>query len=290
MNIMITGKNGFVGRSAKNYFESNTDYIIDEVSLRNEEWVNTDLSKYDVIFHSAGITPKEDITDDIFYLVNRDITFNLAQKAKNEGVKHFIYLSSMAIYGMSQSVRKGNGVIFSNTPINPTSTYGKSKYQAEQLITELEDEKFKVSIIRAPSIYGTKNRDYFNMYHKLMNILTLQPSAFNQCKRSIINIDNLCELVVLIINSGERGIFCPSDSPALSTIEYLNILQRSSAKRIHFSRSFGLLLEYAFQRTQIVNNIWGAIAYDESLTNIFDGKYRVKDACKGIMDLYNFHD
>lgn len=282
MKILITGKTGYVGNHTMKYLEENTDYAIDIISLRGEEWLNLDFSKYDVVFHSAGVIPGGDIKNDAFFSINRDLTQQLATKAKCEGVKQFIYLSSMAVYGVKQSVRSGEGIIFKNTSCNPNSIYGQSKYEGEKAISSLEDDNFKVAIIRAPSIYGLGNINYFSQYYYLINKLPIQPYAFIRCKRSAIYIDNLSELILQIITNSFRGIICPADRPAMSTIEYVKLLQTKKQRKFMYSRILGLVLELLGSKISVVNNIWGSIAYDDSLTNIFDGKYQIVDSIESV--------
>lgn len=280
MKILITGNTGYVGNCVKNYLSKKTDYSIDTVSLRGEKWLSINFSEYDIIFHCAGITPKSGICDDLFFKVNRDITFKLAQKCKNAGVRHFIYLSSMAVYGVKPSVK--DGIISKNTLCKPDTAYGKSKYEGEKLINSLFDEDFNVSIIRTPSIYGKGSTDYFNQYYSIIKKLPIIPYAFRQCKRSAIHIDNLCELTYLIINRSEYGIFCPSDAHALSTTEYIQSLQPCKLSRI-----LGKMLELVCSNMSVANQIWGSIAYDNSLTTIFDSKYQLFDTHECIEKLKN---
>ena len=68
--------------------------------------------------------------------------------AKEDGVKQFIFLSSMSVYGMD------TGVITKETVPVPKSNYGKSKLQAEEGINALSSDDFKVCTLRPPMVYG----------------------------------------------------------------------------------------------------------------------------------------
>jgi len=278
MKILITGNTGYIGNYMKNYLSEKTDYSINTISLRGEKWLSINFSEYDIIFHCAGVTPKSGIGDDLFFKVNRDITFKLAQKCKKDGVRHFIYLSSMAVYGVKPSIKAG--IIFQDTLCKPDTAYGKSKYEGEKLINSLVDENFNVSIIRTPSVYGKGSTDYFNQYYYIIKKLPIVPYAFTQCKRSAIYIDNLCELTYLIINSSEYGVFCPADSNALSTTEYIESLQHCKLSRI-----LGKVLEVVCSKMSVTNQMWGSIAYDNSLATIFNSKYQLFDTHKCIEKL-----
>src|SRR5690606_35554866 len=126
------------------------DYHIEKISLRDDAWKEHDFSKYDVILHVAGIAHRKETKEnkELYYRVNRDLTYEVAKKAKSERVSHFIFLSSLSVYGME------TGIITRETVPQPKSNYGKSKLEAEELIASLSDEQFNVAILRPPMIYG----------------------------------------------------------------------------------------------------------------------------------------
>ena len=65
-----------------------------------------------------------------------------------QGVKQFIFLSSISVYGLD------TGVINEETPLNPRTHYGKSKLEAEQKLQKLADKTFNITILRPPMVYG----------------------------------------------------------------------------------------------------------------------------------------
>lgn len=281
--VLITGKSGYVSNKVKEWLEADTTYAAELSSIKDVDLSSMDFSAFDVIFHPAGIVPNGSQSDDFVYKVNRDMTFQLAQKAKADGVKQFIFLSTMAVYGINPGVRNGKGIVTSTTECSPNSCYGKSKYEAEILLNSLHDDNFKITIIRAPSIYGPDNLAYFQQYVYLLGRLFIQPLAFTNCKRSAIYIDNLSELIRLVIENSYAGIICPQDKDPLATVEFVKFLSAASGKRTLFSRMLGTLLKLFFSRSLIVNQIWGSVAYTIELSQVFDGKYQlhtVKDALK----------
>src|SRR5699024_9304834 len=100
-NILITGANSYVGNSLDKWLKQYPeDYQTEKISLRDGTWKEKDFSMYDVIVHVAGIAhvstdPK---MEEKYYQVNRDLTIDVAKKAKAEGVKQFIFLSSIKFY------------------------------------------------------------------------------------------------------------------------------------------------------------------------------------------------
>ena len=100
-HILITGANSFVGTSVEQWLAKEPEkYEVDTVDTINDKWREADFSKYDVVFHVAGIAhvdPKPEMAP-LYYKVNRDLTVEIARHAKKQGVKQFIFMSSMIVY------------------------------------------------------------------------------------------------------------------------------------------------------------------------------------------------
>lgn len=101
-SILITGKNSYIGTSLKKWLEkNNSEYNVEEIETQNEEWQQISFSKYDAILHVAGIAhvSTDPELEGLYYKVNRDLAIEVAKKAKKDGAKQFIFMSSMIIYG-----------------------------------------------------------------------------------------------------------------------------------------------------------------------------------------------
>ena len=136
--ILITGADSYIGTSVEKWLGKDPEkYQVDTVDMRTDSWKEKDFSPYDVVFHVAGIAHVKETKEnqDLYYQVNRDLAYETATKAKSDGVRQFIFLSSMSVYGID------TGVIDKNTPVKPKSAYGKSKFQAEELINKLADDR-----------------------------------------------------------------------------------------------------------------------------------------------------
>ena len=132
--ILITGANSYIGTSFEKWVAQWPDkYLVDTVDMVDSLWKEKDFSGYDAVFHVAGIAHIKETKEnaDLYYKVNRDLVYEVAQKAKADGVKQFIFLSSMSVYGIE------SGVIDKDSALNPKSNYGKSKLQAEGLIARI---------------------------------------------------------------------------------------------------------------------------------------------------------
>lgn len=106
--ILITGANSYIGINVERWLlkENNVGrkYSVDTLDMLNPTWKLKNFSEYDVVFHVAGIAHQKETTKNakLYYEVNEELAFSVAEKAKQEGVSHFIILSSMSVYGMQQ--------------------------------------------------------------------------------------------------------------------------------------------------------------------------------------------
>ncbi|MGB4351276.1 MAG: NAD-dependent epimerase/dehydratase family protein, partial [Tissierellaceae bacterium] len=213
-SILITGKNSYIGSRFEEWLAKYPDkYKVDAISLRDESWKEKDFSEYDVIYHVAGIAHRKETKEnrELYYAVNRDLAYEVAKKSKQDGIKQFIFLSTMSVYGLE------SGVIDEYTPLKPKSNYGKSKLQAEELIKPLEDDSFKIAILRPPMVYGKGCKGNYPRLAKLAKITPIFPDIDN--KRSMIYIDNLSEFVRLLIDDYSSGLFLPQNSEYVKTSE-----------------------------------------------------------------------
>ena len=99
--ILITGANSYIGTSFEQWVSQYTNgYSIDTIDMLNESWKRKDFSKYNVVFHVAGIAhvSQDPKMENLYYKVNRDLAIETAKKAKAEG-KAIHFMSSMIIYG-----------------------------------------------------------------------------------------------------------------------------------------------------------------------------------------------
>lgn len=268
MNILIAGKGSYVGQNIKRWLEKNGEFKVDELDLLDEHWVKFDCSSYHSVIHVSAIVhrPNENIDWETYYNINSLLPKKVAELAKGAGVKQFIFLSSMAVYGQGKKLPYGNIIDF-NTPLEPKSYYGKSKYEAEFLLKQLRDDNFRICIVRPPNIYG-KNcmGNYFDGFVRLTKYLPIFPKAFELSKQSFLYIDNLSEFLRLQITHNTDGVFMPQDGSPISTIEFMQNIAVVLNKRIYFSRLLGVILKF-FMRLNIVNKVFGGISYDISLSH-----------------------
>lgn len=258
--ILITGKNSYVGNSFERWVMDNypNEYHIEKISLRDDAWKEHDFSKYDVILHVAGIAHRKETKEnkELYYRVNRDLSYEVAKKAKSERVSHFIFLSSMSVYGME------TGIITRETVPKPKSNYGKSKLEAEDLIVPLGDEHFKVAIVRPPMIYGPNCKGNYVRLSKLAVKTPLFPNVDN--KRSMIYCDNLSEFLKLIIDEGKSGLFFPQNKEYVRTCDMVKTIAEANGKKIILTSLFNPVVKII--NTSLIRKVFGDLLYEQKIS------------------------
>ena len=120
MQIMLTGASGFVGERFMEINGSRFDLV--PVSLRGTNIEEIDLTGIDSIVHLAGKAHEmKPVDDQVYYDVNYGLTKKLAEWARHCGVPHFVYISSVKVYGDETP-----GPLNEQSPCLPTDAYGKA--------------------------------------------------------------------------------------------------------------------------------------------------------------------
>lgn len=255
--ILITGKNSYIGTSFEKWLSKEPNqYQIDTIDMKDGSWKEHDFSPYDVVFHVAGIAHIKETKKnrDLYFKVNRDLAYETAKKAKEDGSKQFIFLSSMSVYGLD------SGVITRKTKPNPKSAYGQSKYEAEKLIKELEDDKFKIAILRPPMVYGNNSKGNYQLLSKFAKKSPIFPNIEN--KRSMLYIDNLSEFVKELINKESIGIFFPQNKEYVCTSNMVEQIAKENSKKIKLVRFLNPLISM-FKKVSVIQKVFGDLYYND---------------------------
>ena len=265
--ILITGAGSYVGESVRRYILStSSDFQIDAVDTMGDNWKNADYSQYDVVYHVAGIAhvnadPKMEA---LYYKVNRDLTIEVARAAKAAGVKQFIVMSSQIVFHESQSLK--SEVLTSETKENPNGFYGDSKLQAELGIKPLEDENFKVCILRPCMIYGPNAKGNFPRLAKLATKVPLFPEWHN--KRSMLYIDNLAEFVKQAVLRGLSGTFYPQNRELADTVEIIRFFAKAAGHKVWITRLLNPFVWLGSFVLQPINKMFATYYYDPEMSKM----------------------
>lgn len=284
--ILITGANSYIGTSFEKWVAQwPEEYHVDTVGTRNGEWKELDFSPYDVVFHVAGIAHQDAKADqeELYYKVNRDLTIEVAQKVKADGVKQFIFMSSMIVYGASSKIGETK-IITRDTVPEPINFYGNSKLQAEQGILPLQSEGFNVVVIRPPMIYGKDSKGNYPLLAKFAKITPVFPNIEN--KRSMLHIDNLTEFIRLMIEHSENGMFFPQNRDYIKTAEMVKIIADVKGKKLRLTKIFNPVLVGLGGKVNIINKVFGSLLYSQDISS-YKHDYQLNDLRASIINTEN---
>lgn len=260
--VLITGANSYVGTSVEKWLmKEPNNYHVETLDMQNPSWMNFDFTRFDVVFHVAGIAhvSKKKSMEDLYYKVNRDLTIQTAEIAKSSGVKQFIFMSSMIVYNSKESQ------ISTNTQPNPDNYYGLSKLQAEEGLNKLQSKNFKIAIVRPPMIYGPNSKGNFPKLVSLARKTPIFPRYDN--KRSMLYIDNLSNSIKYLIDSVSNGLFFPQNKEYVNTKEVMSMTKKIIHKKLWQTRLFNPFIYLLKNRISLVNKMFSDSYYDFDMSS-----------------------
>ena len=279
--VLIVGKHSYIGTSVEKMLKKWPDrYTVDTVDSRNGAWKEHSFVGYDSALHVAGIAhvTKEHESKELYLCVNRNLAIDVAEKAKSEGVKQFILMSSIIVYGDSGYINQKR-IIDQNTIPKPTNSYGESKLQAEMGVGLLEDEGFKVVILRPPMVYGKGCKGNYVRLSKIAQKIPLFPDIRNE--RSMLHIDNLCQFIQYMIDNEEHGVFFPQNAEYVRTSEMVRLIADAHGKRVRLTRLVNPILLLMGCRISTFKKIFGNFVYDQRISE-YKADYRIRDLRESI--------
>ena len=275
--ILITGINSYLGGRFRQYMEQFPDYATVSISMRDGSWRGEDFTGFDVVYHVAGLAHSDNgrISPEKaqkYYEINTDLTKELAKKAKREGVKQFIFMSSAIVYGDSAPIGRRRRIDRS-TVCTPANCYGDSKLQAELGLRRLENENFRVVILRPPMIYGPGCKGNYPVLSLFAQRLPVFPYVDNE--RSMLFVDNFMAFVKLMIDNEESGTFFPQNAEYSNTSELVRMIAEAHGKKLILVRGFTWALKFLGFFTALVDKAFGSLSYDMSMSEYPGGEYRL---------------
>lgn len=277
MKIILTGSTGFVGSYFINKY--NDEYSINTFSFLNDSFKELDLSNTDTIIHlSALVHQMGGASVEEYERINVLQTLELAKKSKLSGVKHFIFMSTVKVYGEETDIAYNEDTI-----CKPQDDYGKTKLKAEQELKILEDDNFIVSIVRTPIIYGYGVKANIKNLINLVNKAPILPFGKIDNKRSMVYIGNLCHMIDVIIQKQVSGVFLASDDKPLSTTKLIELIARELDKKVYlvkipFFESFLKLVKPSFHK-----RLYKSLEVDNSRTKKileYKNRYTIDDGVR----------
>ncbi len=275
--VLITGSTGFVGNYFINKYKKKDD--MKTFSFLKDDINTLDCDDIEVVFHlSALVHQMGGASLEEYEKVNVTQTLELAKKAKESGVKHFIFMSTVKVYG-----EETDSVYTEDSICNPEDDYGKSKLKAELELQKLEDKSFKVSIVRTPIVYGYGVKANIKSLVNLVKKVSILPFGKIENKRSMVYIGNLCHLVDVVIEQQKSGIFLASDDEPLSTSKLIEEIAKNLNKKIYLLKIpfFESLLK--FVKPSFHKRLYGSLEVDNNITKErlnLKNPYSVKDGIR----------
>ena len=282
VKVLITGAGSYLGTAVESWLNQENKksgkerYQIDTLDMKDTMWKKHDFTKYDVVYHVAGIAHSDtkDASEEqkrMYYKINTKLAVDVAEKAKIAGVRQFIFMSSMIIYGGCKEKKIGI-----DTVPKPLNFYGDSKWKADQRVRALSDDRFRVAVLRPPMIYGRGSKGNYPELAKLAGTLPVFPAVRNM--RSMLYIDNFCQFVKLIIDNEESGIFFPQNKEYAITSDMVRIIAKTKGHRIRMipfmSIPVKLLGKIPGRLGELAKKAFGDFVYDKNLSE-YKEEYRL---------------
>jgi len=204
-------------------------YKINTFSFLNGNFQDLDLVNIDIIIHLSALVHQMDgASEEEYEKINVTQTIKLAKKAKDTRVNHFVFMSTVKVYGEETNIP-----YIEHSACKPQDNYGKTKLKAEQELKKLGSDDFKISIIRTPIVYGYGVKANIKSLVKLISNISVSPFANIQNKRSMIYVGNLCHLIDEIIIQEKAGLFLACDDKPLSTTKLIELIADGLNKKVY---------------------------------------------------------
>ena len=218
-----------------------------------------------MVFHVAAIVHQDKaIPEETYFKVNSDLAYKVAKKAKQDGVKQFVFMSTVKVYGENSTEKNPWS---ENSECKPSDPYGKSKLNAEKRLMKLNDETFTVSIIRTPVVYGSGVKGNILRIAKFVRKWKCIPFKGINNKRAMVYIGNLIALINKVIEKQQPGIFLAGDDKIISTSEFVKNLVAGSGKKKYFI-TFPILFQKIIKllKPNLYNRLFNSMVIDNSRT------------------------
>lgn len=261
MNICIIGGSGFVGtRLISLLQDGNTVLNLDKASsashgalsqmadVREPESFTAQLAGQDAVILLAAEHRDDVSPTSLYYDVNVDGMRNVLQAMDTQGVKNIVFTSSVAIYGMNQASPPNE-----NSVEAPFNHYGKSKWQAEQVLQGwiAKGEGRNALVIRPTVIFGEENRgNVFNLLKQIYSGKFLMIGN-GRNRKSMAYVGNIVAFIRYKLEQGFSGveIFNYVDKPDFDMNTLVSEIYRhkgQSAPKLRIPYPFGIFGGYCF--------------------------------------------
>lgn len=216
--------------------------------VRNQAQLDSAMAGFDTVVLLAAEHRDDVSPTSLYYDVNVQGTRNVVSAMEKNDVKNIIFTSSVAVYGLNK-VNPNE-----SHPHDPFNHYGKSKWQAEEVLREwyakAQGER-SLTIIRPTVIFGERNRG--NVYNLLKQIaggkFAMVGAGVNY--KSMAYVGNIVEFIKFKLQNVNPGyeIYNYVDKPDLNMNQLVSEVEKSLSKKIpsvHLPYPLGMLGGYCF--------------------------------------------
>lgn len=284
--LLITGAHSYIGTAVGDYLSQWEDaFQVTKVSASDGSWKEMSFEGFDAVLHVAAIVHQPGSKHDpdqwpLYERVNTTLALEVARKAKEAGVRQFIFMSSASVYGLDAPPGKPV-TITSHTPLNPRDHYGLSKRKAEEGLLSLCGEDMKLVILRPPMIYGKGCKGNYQRLAAMAKKLPVFPDVDN--RRSMLYIGNFTEFIRLILEDEAEGIFCPQDREYVSTSDMVNRIAHCHGRNILMVKGFTWALKLLRPFTSAVDKAFGSLCFARELSD-YPRDYQIFDLVQAITE------
>jgi nucleoside-diphosphate-sugar epimerase len=260
--ILITGPNGYIAKQCHEFLNEK-GYTVKLISVRDNNWENVSFDGYEALIHLAAFVHHRENKKNAYkyFSINRDLTLSLAAKAKKEGIKLFIFISTMNVYDI-----KHLHIITKETKPKPQTNYGLSKLQAEEGLNKLQDDKFKIAIIRPPVVFGQGCKGNYKRLSTFVRHIPIFPNIENQ--RSMIHIKNLCQFIYIVLNHKLEGLFFPQDENYYSISKLVKMIRLVHGKKTKLIKMKLPLHIFLSKWSKLWRKIFTELVYSKEISKI----------------------
>lgn len=254
--VLIVGPHSYIGSHFQAYLRQWPEqYETTSISVRDNMWRTLDFSEYDAVLYAAAIVHQRETDENrpLYEQVNCHLAIQLAAKSKQDGVRLFIYLSSVSVYGVDE------GVLTPETKPAPVTAYGRSKLHAEEELRPLADNGFQVTLLRIPMVYGPGCKGNYRVLEKLAGVLPFFADYPNQ--RSRISIDTLCAFLHRCVDLPESGLYFPQDAEYGCTSREIQKLAAQRGRKLPLWRWLNPAVWLLAHTTQKGRKAFGTLIY-----------------------------
>jgi nucleoside-diphosphate-sugar epimerase len=301
--IAVTGANGFLGKRFCGILSAQgrkplslvrsvrgADIIRDIsypscVDFKDVNQLADNLRGVDCVLHLVSrahiLRDKYWDNDDVFCLVNVDITRNMIEACRRSGVKRFIYMSSVMAMGLLR-----DDLLTEDSECLPQTAYGRSKLKAEAVVKELcEKYGMDYCILRPPLVYGPGNKANMFRLFQLVDKGWLLPLAGIKNKRSFVYVDNLIQAALHLVDFKDsiNRMFLMSDKEIVSTPQLFALLAAALDKPCRLIKVPTFILKcLAIIDKGAIARLTGSLAVDASSLERFIGRFPAHSMSQGL--------